>query len=124
MRLAALLPLFILSAAALAQTEPMLGFSKTSSDAQRALEDKFDSYVNHENPRQWLKRLSAKPHQVGSAYGLENAQFAEGLFKSFGFDVRIERFQVLFPTPKERVLELLGPHPYKAKIFEPEIKQD
>ena len=32
-----------------------------------------------------------------------------GLFRSWGYDARIEEFDVLFPTPKTRVLEMIAP---------------
>jgi N-acetylated-alpha-linked acidic dipeptidase len=116
------LPAF--SALSYGQTEPARGFTAKSSVEERALESRFDSYLTKTEPREWLKRMSAKPHQVGSAYGLENANFALALFKSWGFDAQIEEFKVLFPSPKERLLELEGPHKFKAKLSEPELKED
>ena len=44
-----------------------------------------------------------------------------GLFRSWGFETRIEEFKVLFPTPKVRVLEMVGPTRYQAKLAEPAI---
>lgn len=102
----------------------MIGFSQENASQQSALEKKFDSFINRDNPRTWLQRLSAHPHHVGSAYGLKNAEFMRDLFKSWGYDAQIEEFRVLFPTPKERLLELLSPHKFTAKIIEPELKED
>ena len=45
-------------------------------------------------------------------------------FKEWGFDARIETFKVLFPTPKERVVELLEPTKFKAKLQEPVVAID
>jgi N-acetylated-alpha-linked acidic dipeptidase len=39
-------------------------------------------------------------------------------FKEWGYDAHIETFDVLFPTPKERVLEMVGPTKFKAKLQE------
>src|SRR5690242_11080463 len=47
-----------------------------------------------------------------------------GLFRSWGFETRIEEFKVLFPTPKVRVLEMVGPTRYQAKLAEPAIPED
>jgi N-acetylated-alpha-linked acidic dipeptidase len=44
--------------------------------------------------------------------------------QSYGWDARIEEFQVLWPSPKSSRLELLGPKPYVAKLREPPLKQD
>jgi len=41
-----------------------------------------------------------------------------------GNDTQIERFDVLFPTPKVRVVELLAPERYMAKLVEPALKED
>ena len=117
-----------LTCALFAQTMPtgksLMGFSAENFAKQISLEQKFDSSLKRENLREWMKRLSAKPHHVGSAYGKENADFMLSLFKSWGFDARIEQFDVLFPTPKTRVLEMLAPEKYTAKIVEPMLKED
>jgi N-acetylated-alpha-linked acidic dipeptidase len=60
--------------------------------------------------------LSARPHYVGTAYGLQNAEWMVKQFKSWGFDAKIETYHVLFPYPKIRLLELTEPVTYKAKL--------
>ena len=52
-----------------------------------------------------MRRLSARPHHVGSAYDKDNAEWILARFKEWGWDAQIETFGALFPTPKERVLE-------------------
>ena len=106
------------------QSKNLLGFSNESSSRQTELEGKFDSFLKRENLREWMKRLSARPHHVGSPYGKENAEFMLSLFKSWGFDAQIEQFDVLFPTPKTRVLEMLAPEKLTAKLDEPALKED
>jgi len=124
-RLSAAVSLTLLAAFASAQEAPsVLGFNAADAAKEKALEKTFDASLDKNNPKAWLKRLSAKPHQVGSAYGLENAKFMLSLFQSWGFDAQIEEFQVLFPTPKERVLELQGKTPFTAKLMEPEVSED
>ena len=46
-----------------------------------------------------MHRLAARPHHLGSPYGKENAEFIAGLFRSWGYESRIDEYQVLFPTP-------------------------
>jgi len=106
------------------RTGNLLGFSVENSEKQKAIEAKFDSYLKRENLRDWMKRLSARPHHVGSPYGRENAEFMLALFKSWGFEARIEQFDILFPTPKTRVLEMLAPERFTAKLDEPPIPED
>ncbi len=108
--------------AAQSPTQPILGLKDPAK--QRALEAKFDAQLNRDNLRNWMKRLSARPHHVGSPYGKENAEFMAGLFKSWGYETAIERFDVLFPTPKVRVVELLAPERFTAKLSEPALAED
>src|SRR5437868_1122621 len=71
-----------------------------------------------------MQRLSARPHHVGSAYDKQNAEWIRAKFQEFGFDAKIEAFYVLFPTPKERVVELVAPTKFVAKLQEPAVPQD
>lgn len=74
--------------------------------------------------REYMKRLSARPHHIGSAYGRENAEWILARFKEWGWDAKIETFAVLFPTPKERVLELMEPTKFTASLREPPLAED
>jgi N-acetylated-alpha-linked acidic dipeptidase len=49
---------------------------------------------------------------------------ARSELKSYGLDARIETFSALFPTPKLRSLELLGPNKFSAKLQEPALSVD
>jgi N-acetylated-alpha-linked acidic dipeptidase len=107
-----------------AQQKNLTGYTKESADAQFKLEEKFDANLQSKNIDGWIKHLSARPHHVGSPYGKQNAEFMRDLFKSWGYDANIETYQVLFPTPKERLLELLGAAKFTAKLEEPALKED
>jgi N-acetylated-alpha-linked acidic dipeptidase len=76
------------------------------------------------NIRGYDQRLSARPHHVGSAYDKDNAEWILARFKQWGWDAHIERFDVLFPTPKERVLEMTAPTRFVARLDEPAIAVD
>ena len=119
---------FVLACSVFAQTMPsekvLMGFSAENSARQKSLEAKFDSSLKRENLREWMKRLSARPHAVGSAYGKENAEFMASLFRSWGFDTQIEQFDVLFPTPKTRIVEMTAPEKFTLKLSEPALKED
>ncbi len=106
------------------QQKPLLGFTAESARRQYALEADLDSRVKRDNLRQWMQRMSAQPHHLGSPYGKENAEFMAKLLRSWGYETRIERFDVLFPTPTERRLELLEPARFTAVLSEPAVEGD
>src|SRR5258708_28193527 len=98
---------------------PLLGFSPAHAAEERALEARFDAALRREELAPWLKRLSARPHHLGSPYDKENADFIAGLYRSWGYDTRIEAFQLLYATPKERRLEMLAPRALTASLTGP-----
>src|SRR6266581_2814751 len=102
----------------------LLGFDPEASPRELSLERRFDSFIKKDDLRDWMKRLSARPHHLGSAYDKENAEFIATLFRSWGYDTEIERFDVLFATPKTRLLEMTAPQEFTAKLEEPALKED
>ncbi len=98
---------FSITASATADESPLYGFSVESSHAERHWEEKLRAVPSPDNMRDYMQRLSARPHNVGSPYDKDNAEWLLAKFKEFGFDAHIESYDVLFPTPKERQLELL-----------------
>jgi N-acetylated-alpha-linked acidic dipeptidase len=102
----------------------MLGYTSSTSSAQRGWENKFRDGIVAANVRESLRRLSARPHHVGSPYDKDNAEWMLARFKEWGFDAHIETFDVLFPTPKERVLELIEPTKFRARLQEPVLAID
>jgi len=110
----------------MAQSMPksLLGFSEAQSRDQRSVEQKFDAILNPANLREWMKLLSARPHHLGSPYDKENAEFIASQFKSWGFDTKIEEFQVLFPTPKTRIVQMTTPERFTLTLNEPPIIGD
>jgi N-acetylated-alpha-linked acidic dipeptidase len=115
-----------LSTTAFARVEdpPMRGFTTASAKIQRDWEAKFRALPEPARMREAMRRLSARPHHLGSPYGKDNAEWLKAQFESYGWDARIERFDVLFPTPKVRVLELVAPTRFTAKLEEPILKED
>ena len=71
-----------------------------------------------------MQHLSARPHHVGSPYDKDNAEWILARFKEWGLDAHIETFNVLFPTPRVRVLEMVAPTKFTAKLDEPVIAID
>jgi N-acetylated-alpha-linked acidic dipeptidase len=115
----------ILPSLALAADEtPLVGYSPRSSQAERDWEAKFRAIPDPANLKEYMRHLSARPHHVGSPYDKENAEWILARFKEWGLDAHIETFDVLFPTPKIRVLEMLGPTKFTAKLEEPALAID
>jgi N-acetylated-alpha-linked acidic dipeptidase len=102
----------------------MQGFLGASDRAERDWETKFRAIPSAENMREAMRLLSAHPHHVGSPYDRQNAEWMLQRFKEWGWEAQIENFDVLFPTPKERRLELLAPEHFVAKLHEPPLTQD
>ena len=108
-----------------ADDQPLYGYSAESSRVERQWEEKLRAIPSPDNLRAYLQRLSARPHNVGSPYDKDNAEWIASKFKEFGLDTQIESFSVLYPTPKERLVELVdgGPH-FAAKLQEPVVPED
>ena len=96
--------------------ESIIGFTPENTKEQIQLESAFESKLNASNLDSWMQRLAAEPHWVGTKYGEENAKWIQKQFQSWGYDAKIETYQVLFPYPIERVLELTAPTKYTAKL--------
>ncbi len=94
----------------------MLGYSAQGAVLQGQWERKFKDGISAANIRENMRRLSARPHHVGSPYDKDNAEWILSKFKEWGFDAKIESFDVLFPTPKIRVLEMLQPNALSRQI--------
>ena len=93
-------------------------------DNQYQLEDQFDKVLNPQNLNDWMKHMSSKPHNVGSPWSKQNAEFAAEKFKSWGYDTKIETFEVLVPFPKIRKLEMVAPKKMSFQLKEPALKED
>ena len=107
-----------------ANGDRLYGYTTASSKTQRDWEKKFQDGISRDNLRESMRRLTARPHHVGSPYDKDNAEWILARFKEWGFDARIETFQVLFPTPKERLVEMLEPTQFRAKLQEPILAID
>src|SRR5947209_1787204 len=114
----------LLPALAANDDEPLFGFTAASSKAERDWENKFRAIPSPQILKDTMQRLSARPHHVGSPYDKQNAEWILSRFKEWGLDAQIETFDVLFPTPKERAVELIEPTRYTARLQEPPVAGD
>lgn len=109
---------------ALLSGQSITGFSETAADAQRKLESRFESLLKAENLDAWMQKMAARPHWVGTEYGAENARWMKEQFESWGYDARIETYQVLFPYPRVRLLERTAPEPFTASLSAEAVEGD
>ncbi|MCH7920269.1 MAG: M28 family metallopeptidase [Planctomycetes bacterium] len=107
-----------------ALAEGVLGFSPERADQHLALEARYEGLLTAENLRDWMQRMTVRPHHAGSPQAKANAEFVAGLFESWGYDTEIETFHVLFPTPRVRELRQLKPVPITASLTEEIADQD
>jgi N-acetylated-alpha-linked acidic dipeptidase len=123
--LSASLILSPLSTRVIADDQPLLGYSADSSRTERQWEEKMRAIPSTDNLRAYMQHLTAHPHNVGTPYDKEYAEWIAAKFKEFGLDTHIEQFDVLYPTPKERVVELVDGGPkFTAKLQEPAVAED
>jgi N-acetylated-alpha-linked acidic dipeptidase len=116
--------LFAIAAYAVDADHPLRGYTPEDSATEVSWEQKFRQLPDRDRIRENMRRLSARPHHVGSPYDKDNAEWLLAQLQSFGLDAKIETFSALFPTPKSRKLELLGPTPFTAKLQEPPVSVD
>ena len=68
--------------------------------------------------------MSSEPNQVGSPHDKANADFELAMFKQWGWDAHIERFDVLYPTPISTNVELIAPEHLALGGQEPIVPED
>ena len=100
------------------------GFTSANAKQEKDIEKQFDQNLSANHIGSTIKLLSSKPHHLGSAGGKAVADTIFNRLKSYGWDVRMDTYTVLFPTPKTRVLEMVSPTVYKAILKEPALKED
>jgi len=102
----------------------LAGYTPERSRTETLWEKRFRDVPERSEIRADMMHLSARPHHVGSPYDRQNAEWLLAKLKSYGLEGEIETFSALFPTPKMRKLELLGPVPFHAKLHLPPLAID
>ena len=102
----------------------LLGYTGANATIERDWEGRFRAIPEASRSHENMRRLAAHPHNVGSAAQRANAEWMVSQYKDWGWDAHIEQFDVLYPTPKTMLLELLGSKPFKASLDEPALTED
>jgi N-acetylated-alpha-linked acidic dipeptidase len=103
---------------------PPDAFSRDASPPPGQWESALREIPDPARIREADRSLSAEPHHLSSPYGERNARWILERFREYGLDASIETFYVLFPTPRERVLELQEPVRFRAALAEPPVPGD
>ena len=106
------------------EAAPPLGFTAESGRRQLELESQYDSYLDASNLEEWMRYITSKPVYTGSPHNKETADWMVEQFETWGFETRLDAYQVLYPTPRIRELELLEPNRYTAQLREPALSED
>jgi N-acetylated-alpha-linked acidic dipeptidase len=109
---------------AAAEDPPVRSAPSAAAQVARDREARFKAVPSPDNMRESMRRLSAHPHHVGSPYDKDNAEWILARFEEWGLDARMETFEVLFPTPKERLVEMIEPTRFRARLEEPALQVD
>jgi N-acetylated-alpha-linked acidic dipeptidase len=119
-----LLAALALTPLAPADDPPIRGFTAPAARTEREWERKFVAIPSPDSLREHMRYLSARPHHLSSVRDSTNAAWLLARLRDWGLDALIESFTVLFPTPRERLVELVGPNRYTARLHESPVKQD
>ncbi len=115
------------STAALAQenaNKSLPGYTAANSAKELELEKKFRAIPEAARAHENMKFLAAHPHNVGSEAQRKNAEWLVAKYKEWGWDAKIEQFDVLYPTPKSQLVEMVAPTKYKLKLEETPLAED
>ena len=85
---------------------------------------RFRAIPDARNIGEYVRIISARPHHLGSPYGKQTAEWILARFKEWGWDAQIENYDVLFPTPKERLVEMVEPTTFRLALEEPPVAVD
>ena len=102
----------------------VLGSLDAAAQQGQAWDARFRAIPEARNLEAYVRIMSARPHHLGSAYGKENAEWILARFKEWGWDAQIENYDVLFPTPKERSVEMVEPSRFRLTLEEPPVAVD
>ena len=102
----------------------VLGSLDAAAQQGQAWDARFRAIPEARNLEEYVRIMSARPHHLGSAYGKENAEWILARFKEWGWDAQIENYDVLFPTPKERSVEMVEPSRFRLTLEEPPVAVD
>ena len=122
--LAVLSALALAAAPALSEETTQRGFTRDEVPKQKGWEEKLRAVPQSENIREYVRVSSLEPHHAGGPGSRKVAEFILSKYKSWGMDAWIEEHEAFMPMPTERLLELIEPETYRAKLTESTFSED
>src|SRR6266481_6531963 len=114
----------LLPAALYPADAPLRGFPAKYLKPQKEWETKAREIPQPDRIREYIQRISDKPHHAGSPGSKAVADYLLGLLRGWGLDASIEEFEALLPTPTKRKLELVMPTQFTASLEEAIVTGD
>ena len=125
MRTVAVLLLATLAACDLASVPPIRGFSRAAAGDELALEAELASRLSRDSTAAYFRTFTDEPHPAGSERNRELAEFVAARYRAAGLEeVRVHRYDVLLPWPREIRVEMVAPTRYVASLREDAYPQD
>ena len=118
------LALVAVAASPQSNDQRLLGFTAASTARQLELERRLDGLISADSQEAWNRSMASAPNHVGAPHTRANADWMAAQFRRWGYEVEIETYHVLFPTPKVRVVELVAPTTFTARLEEPALAED
>ncbi len=121
-----LLPISLALAAAAAQApDPIRGFTAAGAVRERTVESELARRLNRDSVRAFFHHFAGEPHPAGSVRNKELADFIAARYRAYGLeDVRLHRYDVLLPLPREVKVSMISPTRYDATLTEDVYPQD
>jgi N-acetylated-alpha-linked acidic dipeptidase len=102
--------------------QTLIGFEDAAPQLDR--EAAYRGGLSAEDQETWSRALSARAHHPGSEHGRVNIDFMAELFRSWGYQVEVETFDILLPVPLKRSLTLVEPGTFTASLMEDVVAGD
>ena len=105
--------------------EPIRGFSSVGAEREHAFEGLLSARLNRDSTGAAFRVLTAEPHAAGSARNKYLADWLAEKWRAYGLeDVRLHRYDVYLPWPREITVTMTAPVRYEATLKESAIPGD
>lgn len=110
---------------AAASADSIRGFSADAAARQRTIEADLARAISRDSTGRYFRHLTDEPHPAGSVRNKELAEYIAERYRAWGLDqVKIHRYDVLLPWPREVKVTMTAPTVYEASLKEDAYPQD
>ena len=105
--------------------DSILGFSASSADLERKIEQRFKAIPSADEEKRQHRLFTSEPHPAGSKRNNELAEYMAAEWRKQGLEnVVIRQYDVYSSEPKSTSLEMISPVPFKASLREAAYDED